>query len=122
MESMQTVRVVEFIAGWLAVVTRAAIALYIWQGGFIEPDAVVVDLTTFGLILGVIALSVTLESLTGSLVARFTLALGAIALSGVFVVSFVIELGIPALLAVAATLIAFTRHLPAPAPRRLDAR
>ncbi len=118
---MRTVRIVEFIAGWLAVVIGVAITLYIWQGGFIEPDAVVVDLTTFGLILAIIALSVTLESLTGSLVARVTLALGAIALSGVFVVSFVIELGIPALLAVAAMLIAFTRHLPAPAPRRLDA-
>ena len=119
---MRTVRIVEFIAGWLAVVIGAAITLYIWQGAFIEPEAVaVVDLTTFGLILAIIALSVTLESLTGSLVARVTLALGAIALSGVFVVSFVIELGIPALLAVAAMLIAFTRHLPAPAPRRLDA-
>jgi hypothetical protein len=121
MWSMRTVRIVEFIIGWLAVVSGAAITLYIWQGGFIEPYAVVVDLTTFGLILGVLALSVTLESLTGSLVARFTLAIGAIALFGVFVVSFVIELGIPALLAVAATLIAFTRHLPAPEPRRQDA-
>lgn len=119
---MRTMRVVEFIAGWLAVVTGAALALYIWQGGFIEPDAVVVDLATFGLILAIIALSVTLESLTGSLVARFTLALGAIALLGVFAVSFVIELGIPALLAVAAMLIAFTRHLPTPGPRQLDAR
>lgn len=118
---MRTVRIVEFVAGWLAVVIGVVIALYIWQGAFIEPeDVAVVELTTFGLILAIIALSVTLESLTGSLVARFTLALGALALAGVFVVSFLVELGIPALLAVAATLIAFTRHLPAPAPRRLN--
>lgn len=116
---MRIVRIVEFIAGWLAVVTGAAIVLPIWLGGHIQPDAVVVDLTTFGLILAIIALSVTLESLDGSLVARITLTLGALALAGVFVVSFLIELGVPALLAVAATLIAWTRHLPAPAPRTL---
>ena len=117
---MRAVLIVEFIAGWLAVVIGVAIMLFVWQGGLIEPYAVVVDLVTFGVILATIALSVTLESLTGSLVARFTLALGAIALAGVFVVSFVVELGLPALLAIAATLIAFTRHLPAPTSRQLD--
>lgn len=118
---MKLVRVVEFAAGWLAVVTGVAIVLAIWKGGYISPEAVGLDLTIFGVILAVIALSVTLESVTGSVMARMTLALGALALTAVFIVSFVIELGIPALLAIGATFVALARHLPPPAPRRISA-
>ena len=111
---MELVRIVELIAGWLAVVTGAAIALFWWLGGFIAPQSVAIDLFVFGLILAVIAASVTVESLTGSLVARFTLTLGTLALVGVYTISFLVELSVPALLALAAALIAFTRHLSAP--------
>lgn len=115
---MKLVCIVEFLAGWLAVASGIAIMLRIWGGGFIAPEFVSFDLTVFSLILAVIALSVTLESVTGSLAARIILALGAVALTGVFVVSFVVELGIPAVLALAATFMAFSRHLLPSAPRR----
>lgn len=118
---MKLVRIVEFAAGWLAVVTGVAIMLAIWKGGYISPEAVGLDLAIFGVILAVIALSVTLESVTGSVMARMTLAIGALALTAAFVVSFVIELGIPALLAIGATFVALARHLPPPAPRRIGA-
>lgn len=118
---MRLVRIVEFLAGWLAVASGAAILLFIWRGGFIAPESVALDVTIFGLILAIIALSVTLESVTGSLVARITLAIGAVALMGVFVVSFLAELALPTLLALGATFMAFSRHLPPPAPRRARA-
>lgn len=108
---MRTVRIVELVTGWLAVAISVAIALTIWLGGFIAPESVFVDLATFALLLIVIAWSVTVESITGSLTARITLTLATLALIGVFVISFLIELGIPALLAACATMIAWTRHL-----------
>jgi hypothetical protein len=119
--AMKLVRIVEFAAGWLAVFTGGAMTLAIWKGSYISPDSVGLDLTIFGVILAVIALSVTLESVIGSVMARITLAIGALALTAVFVVSFVIELGIPALLAIGATFVALARHLPPPAPRRISA-
>ncbi|HET9109506.1 MAG TPA: hypothetical protein VFN78_01650 [Ktedonobacterales bacterium] len=115
---MRTLRIVELVTGWLAVATSVAIALNVWLGGFIAPQSVVVDLVTFALLLTVIAWSVTVESMTGSLTARIILTLAALALAGVFVISFLIELGVPALLALCATLIAWTRHLSAPGARR----
>lgn len=115
---MKLVRGVEFAAGWLAVATGVAIMLFWWLGGFIAPEWVVPDVTVFSLILAIIALSVTLESVTGSVVARITLVIGTLALIGVYAISFLFELGAPALLAIGATLIALTRHLPPPAPRR----
>lgn len=118
---MKLVRIVECAMGWLAVVLGVAFMLVWWLGGFISPDWVVTDVTAFSLILAVIALSVTLESVTGSVMARMTLAIGALALTAAFVVSFVIELGIPALLAIGATFVALARHLPPPAPRRIGA-
>lgn len=116
--AMRVVRIVEFVAGWLAVVIGVAIMLYWWLGGFIAPEAVTTDVTVFSLILAIIALSVTLESVTGSRVARATLVIGALALAGIFTISFLAELVVPTALAFGATLIALTRHLPPPTPRR----
>ncbi|HET9112109.1 MAG TPA: hypothetical protein VFN78_14865 [Ktedonobacterales bacterium] len=115
---MRTVRIVELVTGWLAVAISVAIALEGWLGGFIAPQSVVVDLAICALLLALIAWSVTVESMTGSLTARIILTLATLALTGVFVISFLIELGIPALLAACATMIAWTRHLPAPGARR----
>lgn len=115
---MKLVRSVEFAAGWLAVAIGVAIMLYAWLGGFIAPESVTTDVTVFSLILAIIALSVTLESVTGSLVARVTLLIGALGLAGVFAISFLASLAIPTALAFGATLIALTRHLPPPTPRR----
>jgi hypothetical protein len=117
---MRTVRIVEFIAGWLAVVIGVAVTVFSYLGGFIAPFAVTSDLIGCAVILATIALGVTLESLTGSLVARIILGLGTLAWLLAVVSSFLVFLLPSGALAVAATLIAFTRHLPAPAPRQLD--
>lgn len=118
---MKLVRIVEFAAGWLAVVLGVAFMLVWWLGGFIDPAWVVGDMTVFSLILAIIALSVTLESVTGSLVACITLVIGTLALAVVWRISFLFELEFPTALAAGATLIALARHLPPPAPRRISA-
>ena len=115
---MRAVRIVEFIAGWLAVAIGVVVMLYSWAGGFIAPFAVTRDLIGGAVILATIALGVTLESLTGSLIARIILALGTLTWLLVVVSSFLSFLLPSGALAVAAMLIAFTRHLPAPAPNR----
>ncbi|HEX2347496.1 MAG TPA: hypothetical protein VHI51_03580 [Ktedonobacterales bacterium] len=118
---MKLVRTVEFAMGWLAVALGVVIMLLWWLGGFISPDSVVTDVTAFSLILAVIALSVTLESVTGSLVACITLVIGTLALAIVWRISFLFELEFPTALAAGATLMALARHLPPPAPRRISA-
>ncbi|HEU0028446.1 MAG TPA: hypothetical protein VFQ25_15140 [Ktedonobacterales bacterium] len=113
---MRLALIIELAAGWLAVALGVAIALFTWMGGFIEPQSVFADLFGFGVILLLIAIGVTLDAaaptLAARIVARVLLTAGTLLLLGVTVISFVALLFAPALLAITATLLAYTRGEP----------
>ena len=113
---MRYARVIEAATGGLTVITGAGLALSIWLGGFIAPEAVVSDLVGFALILALIAVGVTLDiaasTRVASAVARTFLIIGALAMLVVSALSFIVYFAVPALLAVATAVFAFT-HQPA---------
>lgn len=118
---MRSLRWYEFATGWLAVLIGAAVAWFTWQAGFIAPNAVRQDLIGAAVMLGLIALSVTLETLTSSLLARIVLAVAALAWCVVVTSSFLLVLLPSGGLALLATTLAFMRHTKALAPRRFGA-
>lgn len=118
---MRSLRWYEFAAGWLAVLIGAAVAWYTWQGGFIAPDSVQKDLIWAAVMLGLIALSVTLEVFMSSLLARILLTVAALAWCVVVTSSFLTFLLPSGGLALLATTLAFMRQTKALKPRRLGA-
>ncbi len=118
---LKGIRGIEVAAGWLAVISGAALAFMIWQGGFIAPESTIVDLVVFGFILLLVAVGVTLDALAPTwavrTVALSLLTIGVLALTFIFVISFIIELGIPVLLAIIATVLAYVRLASSEAPQ-----
>ncbi len=110
---MRYLRVIEAVAGGLAIIIGAGLMLSIWLGGFIAPQAVVADLLAYGLMLLLVALGVTLDllarTMATSVVALVMLTLGALTLTGWFAISFIVTFGLPALLAIIAAALAYIR-------------
>lgn len=107
-----TLNRLELLLGWLAVLLSVAIAAFTYFSGLIAPFAVQTDLLGFGVIVGAMALGVTLDGVFGGLigwVGKVLLTLATLALLGIAAISFVIFFFVPALLAVGATILAFAR-------------
>src|SRR5579862_374105 len=104
-------RWVELLLGWLAILTSAAIAvyIYIYLGAAIPTESLKSDLLGFGAVVAVMALGVTLDSLLNWLPGRVLLGLATLAFLAITAFSFISFFFLPAFLAVATTILAFVR-------------
>lgn len=108
---MRSLRVIELVLGWLAVILGAALLAFLNSGEIVFADAESAQRDTIGLslLLLVLAVGVTLDVLYSSRASLILLAVGAFAMIVVGVVSFIILLLLPASLAVATAIIGFAR-------------
>jgi|SRR5690348_12662800 len=106
---MSSLRTIELLLGWLAVIWGAALLAFTYAGGYIASDSVAQDVIGFSIILVVLAIGVTLDFFFSSLVTRVLLAIGALAMLIVAAISFITWSLPMAALAFVAVVLAFVR-------------